>query len=90
MNFDVLPEKLLDPLSVLTQVSQFILADRVYRDCTISINHKSTTVDLVKLDMVDFNGILGMDWINACYASVDRKTQLVMFQLANELVFCED
>ncbi|KAG5572875.1 hypothetical protein H5410_062641 [Solanum commersonii] len=37
MNFDVLPEKLLEPFSVSTPVGESILADRVYRDCTPSI-----------------------------------------------------
>ncbi|KAH0714755.1 hypothetical protein KY284_007660 [Solanum tuberosum] len=51
MNFDVLPEKLLEPFSVSTHVGESILADRVYHDCTVSVNHNSTMADLVELDM---------------------------------------
>ncbi|KAH0706170.1 hypothetical protein KY285_010689 [Solanum tuberosum] len=58
MIFNILPEKLLEPLSVSTPVGESILADRVYRDCTISINHRDTMYDLVELDMVDFDVIL--------------------------------
>jgi len=61
MNFDVLPEQLLEPFSVSTPVGESILPERVYRDCTIFVNHKSTMADLVELDMVDFDVILGMD-----------------------------
>ncbi|KAH0715252.1 hypothetical protein KY284_008157 [Solanum tuberosum] len=36
-----------------------VTAKRVYRDCVISINHKNTMANLVELDMVDFDVILG-------------------------------
>ena len=42
--------------------------------------------DLIELDMVDFDVILGMDWLNTCYASIDYKTWVVMFQIPNEPV----
>ncbi|KAH0757858.1 hypothetical protein KY290_021351 [Solanum tuberosum] len=35
-----------------------VVTERVYRDCPVSINHKSTMADLVELDMVDFDVIL--------------------------------
>uniref|UniRef100_M1D9T4 Gag-pol polyprotein n=1 Tax=Solanum tuberosum TaxID=4113 RepID=M1D9T4_SOLTU len=47
MNFDVLPEQLSEPFSVSTHVGEFILTERVYRDCPISVNHKSTMADLI-------------------------------------------
>jgi len=59
--FDVLPEKLCEPFCVSTTVGESILAERVYRDCPVSINNKNTMADLVELDMVDFDVILGMD-----------------------------
>ncbi|KAG5629471.1 hypothetical protein H5410_001188, partial [Solanum commersonii] len=84
MNFDVLPEKLIELFSVSTPVGESILAERVYRGCTIFANHKSTMADLVELDMVDFNVILGMDWLDAYYASIDCRTQVVKLQFPNE------
>ncbi|KAH0784270.1 hypothetical protein KY290_003868 [Solanum tuberosum] len=42
--------------------------------------------DLVELDMVGFDVILGMDWLHACYASVDCRTRVVKFQFPNESV----
>ena len=41
-----------------------ILAKKVYRDCVIFINQKNTMADLVELDIVDFDVILGMDWFH--------------------------
>ena len=59
--FEILLEKLCGPFYVSTLVRDFFLAERVYRDCTISINHKNTMVDLVELKMVDFDVIPCMD-----------------------------
>ena len=59
--FEILPEKLCEPFGESTPVEESILEQRVYRDCPISINHKNTMVDLVELDMVDFDVIRGMD-----------------------------
>ncbi|KAG5576253.1 hypothetical protein H5410_056387 [Solanum commersonii] len=73
-NFDVHPEKHGEPFCVSTLIGESILAERVYRDCVISINHKSTMADLVELYMVDFDVIL------------DCRTRVVKFQTPNEPV----
>ena len=49
-----------------------------------TISYKVTSADLVELEMVDFNVILGMDWLQSCYASVDYRTRIVCFQFTNE------
>ena len=64
MNFDVIPEQLSELFSVSTLGCESILVERVYRDCPISVNHKSTMADLIELDVVDFDVILGMDWLH--------------------------
>ncbi|KAG5574127.1 hypothetical protein H5410_063893 [Solanum commersonii] len=84
--FDVLLEKLCEPFCVSTPVGESILTEQVYHDCVISINHRDTMVDLVELDMVDFDVILGIDWLHACYASIDYRTRVVKFQIPNEPV----
>ncbi|WMV41565.1 hypothetical protein MTR67_034950 [Solanum verrucosum] len=38
----------------------------------------------VELDMIDFDVILGMDWLHSCYASIDCRTRVVKFQFLNE------
>ncbi|KAH0642176.1 hypothetical protein KY285_034832 [Solanum tuberosum] len=86
MKFNVIPQKLCEPFCVSTSVGESTLAKRVYRDCVISINHKNTMADLVKLDMVEFDVIIGMDWLHACYASIDCRTRVVKFQFPNEPV----
>ncbi|WMV08733.1 hypothetical protein MTR67_002118 [Solanum verrucosum] len=48
--------------------------------------NRVTLVDLVELDMLDFDVILGMDWLHSCYASIDCRTHVVMFQFPNDPV----
>lgn len=74
IKFGICPEQLLEPFSVSTLIVESVIAKRIYRDYTISIYHKDTTADLVELDIVDFDIILGMDWLYSCYASVDFRT----------------
>ena len=42
--------------------------------------------DLLKLDILDFDVILGLHWFQACYASFDCTTVLIKFQFPNEQV----
>ncbi|XP_069148041.1 uncharacterized protein [Solanum lycopersicum] len=76
-HFEILPEKLSEPFCVSTPVGESILAERVHRDCLVSINHMYTMANLVKLYMVDFDVILGMNWIYASYGSIDCRTGVV-------------
>ena len=40
-------------------------------------------MDLVELDMVDFDVIFGMDWLNACFASINCRIRVVKFNFFN-------
>ncbi|WMV19054.1 hypothetical protein MTR67_012439 [Solanum verrucosum] len=84
MRFDVLPDVLLESFSASTPVGDSIVAKRLYRKCLVSLSHRVTLVDLVELDMLDFDVILGMDWLHSCYASIDSRTRVVKFQFPNE------
>ena len=50
------------------------------------IAYRVSYVDLVLLDMLDFDIILGMDWLHACFASIDFRTRVVKFNFPNEPV----
>ena len=43
-------------------------------------------VDLIELDMVDFDVILGMDWLHSCYELIDCRTRVVKFQIPNDSI----
>lgn len=60
-------------LSLLVSFHLFVSTfqqKKVYQRWTISIYYKDTMNDLVKLKMVDFDIILGMDQLYTCYAFV--------------------
>ena len=49
--------------------------------------NRVTYVALVEHDIFDFDVILGMDWLHACFASIDCKTRVVNFNFPNEPIF---
>ena len=60
VQFTVCPETLSEPFSVSTPVGDPVIARRVYRNCPVIVSQKVTSTDLLELEMVDFDIILGM------------------------------
>ncbi|XP_070032203.1 uncharacterized protein [Nicotiana tomentosiformis] len=56
----------------------------VYRDCIIMVHGRNTMDDLIELGMVDFDVIMGMDWLYSCFAKLDCRTRIVSFEFPNE------
>ncbi|XP_070032908.1 uncharacterized protein [Nicotiana tomentosiformis] len=83
---DMRSELLPQPVEVSTPVDDFIVANHVYRDCTVLINDRPTSIDLVELVILDFDVIMGMDWLAACYANIDCHAKLVRFHFPGEPV----
>lgn len=52
----------------------------------ISVGGRNTLVDMIELDMVDFDIIRGMDCLHSCYDSLDCRTRGVIFQFPNKPV----
>ena len=86
MKFDELPNVFHEPFLVSTPVGDSVLAKRVYRGCPILFINRVTLVDLVELDMLDFDVILGIDWLHYFFASIDCRTQVEKFKCTNEPV----
>ena len=62
--FDLLREILHEPFIVSTPKGYDIRAERVYNDCRIIVLDRVTYADLIELAMLDFDMILGMDWLS--------------------------
>ena len=71
---------------VTTPVSELVVAKMVYRNCPIMFLNRVSHVKLVELNMVDFDVILGMNWLHACFASIDCRTRMMKFNFPNEPV----
>ncbi|XP_073024198.1 uncharacterized protein [Primulina eburnea] len=67
------PDKLTEPFRIATPTNRAVETDEIYRDCKIRIGDQTFSADLIQLIMVDFDVILGMDWLAKNDAIVDCK-----------------
>ena len=79
VNFEINAKKIPEPFLVSTPVGEPVVAKQVYKKFPINVLHRVMFADLIELDMVDFDIILGMDWLHSCYASIDCRTRVVKF-----------
>ncbi|XP_070022085.1 uncharacterized protein [Nicotiana sylvestris] len=77
--FEIKPE-LVKPFEVSTPIGDSVIAKQVYRGCIIVVHGRSTIADLIELDMVEFDVIMGMDWLASCHANIDCRSKIVRFQ----------
>ena len=59
------------PIRVSTPVSESVIVEKVYRSCLGTFVGSNTHVDLVILEMVDFDVFLGMTWLSPNFATLD-------------------
>ncbi|XP_070040635.1 uncharacterized protein [Nicotiana tomentosiformis] len=81
------PELLNDLFLVDTPVGESLLDEYVYRACQIRVKGRDTLADLIILDMIDFDMLMGMNWLSSCYAIVDCHAMIVNFEIPNEPSF---
>ncbi|KAL6319594.1 hypothetical protein AAG906_020671 [Vitis piasezkii] len=60
------------------------LIDPGSTDCCVMIGYREMTVDLVLLDLQDFDVILGMDWLASYHASIDCFGKRVTFSILGQ------
>ena len=85
--FNRTPEFLVKSFEVSTPVGESIIAKRVYRNCIVTVGGHDTLADLIELEMVDFDVIMGMDWLASCYAMVDCQAKKVSFHFTYMTIF---
>ncbi|XP_070055516.1 uncharacterized protein [Nicotiana tomentosiformis] len=84
MEFGIEPKHLSEPLSISTLVGESIVATQVYRDYIVTVHGQVTMVDLIELGMIDFDVIMGMDWLYSCFAKLGCRTRTIRFEFLNE------
>lgn len=60
INFGVVTKNLSKPFSVSNPMGESVAARRIYKKFPIAVLHKIILADLIELEIVDFNIILGM------------------------------
>ncbi|KAL6321014.1 hypothetical protein AAG906_011987 [Vitis piasezkii] len=71
-------------LFVATPLGDFVVVNKILRDCCVMIGYREMTVDLVLLDLQDFDVILGMDWLASYHAYVDCFGKRVTFSIPSQ------
>ena len=82
MRFDVLNS----PLTVLTPVGEVYLINKFLSGCEVCIEDEILLVDLVELEILEFDVILGMDWLFAHHAVLDCFNKVVTLSMSSKLV----
>ena len=70
-------------LSVAIPLSDSLDTDVFLPGCPVLIEGRELLVDLVLLNVMDFDVILGMDWLSQHYAMVDYRRKEVIFRILN-------
>ena len=68
---------------VISPLGDLVVAKTV-QELSRNIVNKVAFVDLVELDMIDFDVISGMGFLHACFSCIDCKTRVVKFNFPNE------
>ena len=67
-----------------TLVGESVVTKSVYKNYPIMLPNRVSHADIVELDMIDFDIILRMDLLHACFASIDCRTRVVKFNIPND------
>ncbi|XP_070040749.1 uncharacterized protein [Nicotiana tomentosiformis] len=70
-------DSLSSPVYVSMPVGDSIVVDRVYRLCLVVLGGFETRVDLLFLSIVDFDVILGIDWLSPHHVILDCHAKMM-------------
>ena len=82
-------EKLGFDLCVSTLVGSVLCACDVLKSCKVVLGGKTLFVDLIILDIYDFDVIFEMDWMSMHGVSIHYKEKKILFTLEGETVIFE-
>ena len=75
---------MLFPLSVTTPLCDELETDIFFPSCLVLVEGRELLADLILLDVLEFDVILGMDWLARHYASLDCREKMVIFRITND------
>ena len=79
--------RVLYPLSMVTPLSDELETNVFFPSCPVLVEGRELPADLVLLDVIGFDVILGMDWLVQYYAIVDCHVKEVIFRILDENEF---
>ncbi|XP_074323235.1 uncharacterized protein LOC141660172 [Apium graveolens] len=75
----VAPSLLYPHMSISTPMGNSVVISDVYRECPITVGDRNCKVNLLPMEMHDFDIILGMDWLSEHRATIDCQGKRVIF-----------
>ena len=73
-------------LTMLTPIGEVYLINRVFLGCEVCIEEEILLIDLVELEILEFDVILGMDWLSAHHAVLDCFNKVVTLSIPGKPV----
>ena len=69
-----------NPLIISTPLQDFIVVDHMYPACLIEIGGRKLSVDLIELPVLEFDVILGIDWLDKYDANINCRTKSIVLK----------
>ncbi|XP_074372556.1 uncharacterized protein LOC141713166 [Apium graveolens] len=83
----VAPSLLYPCMSISTPMGNYVVISDVYRECLITVGDINYKVNLLPMEMHDFDIILGMNWLSEHRATIDCQGKRVIFGDADKPKF---
>ena len=80
------PENLDFDLSVETPLGAIVITSTVYKSSLVQINSLILPVDLISLEMYEFDVILGINWLTTHHAQIDCFHKIISFHIPDQSV----
>ncbi|XP_073041822.1 uncharacterized protein [Primulina eburnea] len=80
----LIPKILVEPFRIATPTSKTIETHKIHRNCIIYINEHTFNAELIQVNMVEFNVILGMDWLSKSHAIVDCRRKIIKLRTPSQ------
>ena len=75
------PTRMIKPLAVTTPLSDEIKTNNMFPSCPVCVEDRNLCADLVVLDVLEFDVILGMDWLSKYYVTLDCREKIATFRI---------
>ncbi|XP_024971936.1 uncharacterized protein LOC112510818 [Cynara cardunculus var. scolymus] len=80
---DFVPIMLEKPFNVDTANRVTLVADKVYKDCKLDLDDHEFTVDLIPMDIHNFDVVIGIDWLMKNRADIICSRRMIQISMEN-------
>ncbi|XP_042467313.1 uncharacterized protein LOC122050477 [Zingiber officinale] len=84
MKLGLIAEILSESYRVVMPTNKAIETHNLHRSCQVSIGNHTFEADLIQLNMIEIDAILGMDWLAKNHALVDYHRKIVKLQTSSQ------